>query len=301
MAVNAIERGLMNLVRPMQLERRRASTSWSDVAYVNRSLGPTLDITFDKLDTHIPVARWRTGHPALGQAELVTDTGKIKAFFYGNEYAIPWHENWLRERMQKQPNTSVFGATLGAERYNLERMGRRLVGEIERAIDADFYGGNSKIEFPGMVALDGAPTALGNGLATAAGRKEFIQSLVAEKSDTLSALTHGSPVLAIDHKLLPYLALPPDPFAGTTTPESTLSFVQKLVSKIVPVQNTALGGKALLHYNDPENVEVFDLTPSGVQMLVGEPRRGEDVKVRMFAMWTAKEYRADSVKVFTGL
>jgi len=302
MTITAIERQLMNAVHPIQLERRKAVTSWNDVAFVNRTMGPTLDITFDKLDEYIPVDRWRSGNPNLGQAEIVSDTGTIKAFFYGTEYKIPFWENWLRENAVQNPNASLFGGTLNAERYNMQRMIRRLVAEIERQIDTDFYSGNAKIEFPGMLALDASPDGMSADLTTADGRKEFVDTLVQIKSDGATALQSGRVVLAIDHAALPWLTLPYQ--TGLTDEASrnpTMDFVRSLVDRIVPVQNAAMSKSAFLHWEDPENVEVFDLTPQGVQILAGEPRRGEDQRVRIFQMWTAKEYRADTVQEITDI
>lgn len=301
MTITALERAMMNTIRPLQLERRRAATSWNDVAYVNRALGPTLDITFDKLDSYVPVQRWRANQPNLGAAEIVSDTGSVKAYFYGSEYRIPWWEEWLRSNAARQPNAALFGGKLNAERYNMQQALRRLVREIEITIDNDFYSGNSAIQFGGMLSLDGSASTITGDLDTAAGRASFVNTLIALKSEAAGELQAGRVNLAIDHSMLPYLTLPFETATGETSKGPTLDFVRTLVNKIVPVQNSALSKKAFLHWEDPENVEVFDLTPKGVQVVMTEPRRGEDAVAKVFSMWTAKEYRAGTVKVVDGL
>lgn len=306
MTLTVLERQLMNRLRPMGLEARKREASWTKIAKGAIEPGnPALELTFDMLTEHIPVERWRSGNPRLGMGEIVSDTYQARSFFYGSEFNMPGWETWLYENVaQQNGGTADFGGDLNSERRRIDRRIRRHQEAIERAIDDDYFNGNSKIDFPGIINLDASPTDLHASAtlktADGSGRRAFLDVLTDLKSEAATDLTRGARlVLAIGHDAEPYLDRrlgDGASFDGQTLRQA----LQGVVSSIVPVQNTAMNGKAMLHYVDRENVEVYDMTPGGVIVRAQEDRI-EGLRVRMFRMWTAVEHRAKSVQVITGL
>lgn len=299
MTITAFERALMNAWRPKQLERRRALTSWEDVmaGAVNREVGPALDITFDKLEDFIPVERWRAGNPRLGQSEVVADTYAAKSYFYGTEFHIDSWEQWLRENAPRN-NMAIGTGNLTNERFNEQRRTRRLLDEIERQIDNDFYSGNDDISFPGMLNLDSAKTTLVGKVSTDAGRREFVDTLVTLSSTAATDLVRGTTRrLVLGGNVAPWLTLSQD---VDRRGDPAINFVRENVDEILVVQNPAMNSKAMLHWVDDENVEIFDQTPDGV-VFRSDENRVDGLRVRVFAMWTGHEHRAGTVQVIDGL
>lgn len=304
MTITALERNLMTAFRSMQLERRKATTSWRQVMQgggINTSIGPAMDILMDKVDEFVDIERWRNGDPRLGAAsDIVSDTYNVKSYFYGFEITLgSWWEDWLRANASNA-NIAQFPG-LNAERYNEANRVRRAIEEMERQIDNDFYVGHSKIAFTGMVDLDASPTTLVNDLkmVDGSGRAEFVDTLVDITSTAANDLTRGAQkVLVIGEDVRPWLMLPQD---GTDRRgPSTMSFVNQLVDRVVEVQNTNMQGKAFVHWVAPDNVEVFDQTPGGI-IVRAEQTRLSGTRVRGFAMWTAHEHRDKTVQVIDGL
>lgn len=304
MALTSFEREALVMLRDMQLERRRAETSFDRIVPVDDSIGPTLDIKYSKKDHYVEVARWRTGNPRFGSANFVGSDDTIKLGFFGSSITQSWWEKWLKQNATKTPNQAAFPNNPN-EFFNMRLAMQAVVNEIERDIDNAFYAGRDDIGWDGLLGLDASPESLSQDLSTEVGRQEFISAIRAARVTAKNPggddrRVQGRLVLAIDSSLTPYLEELYDIASGNE--RTAREYVDRQVAEVIEVENANMAGKAILHWQDPENIVMFDATPNGVELVAqADPNIGQDDSSKIFYLAGWHEFRANSVKEFDSL